>query len=176
MSLREPLDVRFIDDRAMPRRARPPVLPPVEERVDDDALRHERPAVEIVARRLGESRSDTGTPLRSSSMDRRSLWRTDRAAAWPDCTSSPGRASTVHAPGSRTVAPVSRRADSHASKAPSVPAVRHAFPSRRCRTGTSSTRSATSENTREIGSDSVEGGAEGCMMSWPDAHVREMVA
>jgi hypothetical protein len=28
---------------------------------------------------------------------------------------------------------------------------------------------------REVGSDSVEGGTEGSMMSWPNAHVGEMV-
>ena len=53
MSLREPLDVRFVDDRAVPGCARAAILPPVEERIDHNALRHERSAVEIVARRLG---------------------------------------------------------------------------------------------------------------------------
>ncbi len=47
--LGEALDVRLVDDGLVPRRLRPAVLSPVEERVDDDALRHERRAVEIVA-------------------------------------------------------------------------------------------------------------------------------
>ncbi len=50
VGLGKALDVRLVHDRAMPGRSRAPILSPVEERVDDDALGHERRAVEIVAR------------------------------------------------------------------------------------------------------------------------------
>ena len=50
--LGEAPDVRFVDDGAVPRRSRPAILAPVEERIDDDALGHERRAIEIVARRF----------------------------------------------------------------------------------------------------------------------------
>ena len=126
--LGEALDVRLVDDGPMPRRPRPAILPPVEERIDDDALRHEGRAVEIVARRSRARRTDRETRLRSSSMGRRSPSRTDRAAAWPDCTTTPAPAPRVRAPGSRSAAPASRPAGSRASKAPSVRAVRCAFP------------------------------------------------
>ena len=42
---RQALDVRLVDDRLVVRRARVPVVLPVEERVDDDRLRHVRRAV-----------------------------------------------------------------------------------------------------------------------------------
>ena len=62
VSLREPLDVRLVHDRAVPGCVRPAVGAPVEERVDHDALRHPRRAVEIVARvfRIGEVVGEDG--------------------------------------------------------------------------------------------------------------------
>ncbi len=62
----ESLDVRFVHDRAMPRRVRLPIVAPVEEGIDDDAPGDERRAIEFVLRVLRVARSGTGKPLRSS--------------------------------------------------------------------------------------------------------------
>ena len=45
---REPLRVRLVDHRAIPRRARRRIVPPRERVVDDDALRHAGSAVRVI--------------------------------------------------------------------------------------------------------------------------------
>ena len=86
--LGEALDVRLVDDGLVPRRLRPAVLSPVEERVDRRCSSARTARCRDRSARIPAPRSDTERQPRSSSTGRRSPSRRDRAAAWRDWPTS----------------------------------------------------------------------------------------
>ena len=106
--------------------ARRPVVAPVEERVGDHALGHERGAVERRSARSRGRRRGRGRPPRSTARAPRSPWRRGRAAAWRGCSAGRRRGPTARAPGSRSAARGRRWAGSRASRGRSPRAGRSA--------------------------------------------------
>ncbi len=148
-----------------------PVVAPVEERADDDAPWARAAALSSSLRPSGSPKSVGEARPRPSRRRRRSPWRRGRAAAWPGCSAGPRRGPTGRGPGSRSAGRGRRRAGSRASRTrrPRCWATRVSTPSSSNRH--SSTASATSENTREVGARAVVGRAQRVRPTRPDLDV-----